>query len=437
MNTTSVIIPKRQLIKLVALMVTLISLGRCFEISGRIAAVAIIAALLFLAILCRKIYLTYIDWFFLPLPFLALFNRYEAYPMELCAFYVIAWLGLYAFRTDKMCFDIVLKCIWIFSVINVLVNIINLLYPEMYFGLLDIVLKEPLPEIVRVNYGIDQYLCGLSDHYSRNAYFCVAGCLVALAYLWGGRDKNKWMLFVLISDLLMLLRIGKRGHLLFLLAAAIFTYIMLEAKLSKKLVRLLKFVLVLVLGYGFIIEFIPSVGFVFERFSESSKGDYSTGRFELWKIAYELFLEAPYFGKGYGYFSTNVFNSTIGVFFSGVHNDYLQWLCEQGIVGTIFNLASTIFTYLLSLKVMKNIIGNKCESGTDERVAIIWSILFQTFVITYSLTGLPHFDYEINIIYYISMAVPYFIISKDEVCRQRVGVRVFCLNLVGRKYDDK
>lgn len=436
MNTISVVDMKGQLVKYIALMVTLVALCRCFAFSGRIIAVITIVALLFLFLFCRKVYLTYIDFFFLPLPFFAVFHRYEEYPIELCAFYVIAWLGLYAFRTDKMCFRIVLKGIWIFSMINVVVNIINLLYPEIYFGILRFVFDDVLMENFMINYSRDQYLCGLSDHYSRNAYFCVGGCLVALAYLWGNNYKNKWMLIVLLSNMLMLLRIGKRGHLLFLMASAIWTYIMLGKKLPQKIIRLLKFLLVVVLGCAFIIEFVPSVGFVFERIQESTQGDYSTGRFELWRTAYEFFLEEPLWGKGYGYFSTNVFNYTIGVFFSGVHNDYLQWLCELGIVGGMFNMVSAALTYLLSLKVLKELMENKSAESANEIVAILWSVLFQTFILLYSLTGLPHYDYEVNIIYYISMAVPYFIISKNVMCRKRIGAKILCLTLVRSKSDD-
>ena len=49
----------------------------------------------------------------------------------------------------------------------------------------------------------------------------------------------------------------------------------------------------------------------------------------------------------------------------------------------------------------------------EESLALLWSILFQLFIIMQSLTALPHFDYEVNMIYHIAMAVPYMIAERS------------------------
>lgn len=66
------------------------------------------------------------------------------------------------------------------------------------------------------------------------------------------------------------------------------------------------------------------------------------GRLILWRDAYRLFTESPVFGIGWRQFSEQ--NNVLYMEGNNVHNDYLQWLCENGIVG--FLLIFVPFMYL-------------------------------------------------------------------------------------------
>ena len=57
--------------------------------------------------------------------------------------------------------------------------------------------------------------------------------------------------------------------------------------------------------------------------------DISTGRFDLYEIAYKAFSQSPIFGIGAGLFKE------VTHAYTDVHNAYLQVLCEQGIIGLI------------------------------------------------------------------------------------------------------
>jgi O-antigen ligase len=68
-----------------------------------------------------------------------------------------------------------------------------------------------------------------------------------------------------------------------------------------------------------------------------------TGRFEVWNVIFEKFIQAPYFGYGLGYFEMLRLKSNgLDVFFA--HNEYLQNLIDLGIIGS-----SIIFLFFIDL----------------------------------------------------------------------------------------
>lgn len=67
------------------------------------------------------------------------------------------------------------------------------------------------------------------------------------------------------------------------------------------------------------------------------------GRWDLWYFAWQVFREAPWFGAGFGQY--NAAFRALGyvptrdeITISHPHSIYLQFLCESGIVGTVFML---------------------------------------------------------------------------------------------------
>ena len=69
----------------------------------------------------------------------------------------------------------------------------------------------------------------------------------------------------------------------------------------------------------------------------------TSGRTALWKKAYELFKENPVFGIGWEQFMNN------NTYEHEVHNTYLQWLCETGVIGFILIMIPLLYMYLTTL----------------------------------------------------------------------------------------
>lgn len=69
----------------------------------------------------------------------------------------------------------------------------------------------------------------------------------------------------------------------------------------------------------------------------------SDGRWDLWHFAWKVFLDTPWFGAGFGEY--NAAFRALGyvptrdeITISHPHSIYLQFLCESGVVGTVFML---------------------------------------------------------------------------------------------------
>ena len=73
--------------------------------------------------------------------------------------------------------------------------------------------------------------------------------------------------------------------------------------------------------------------------NSTSTDDVSSGRYDLWSLAYSFFLEAPLIGNGIGYFES------YGSQHIKVHNVFLSILVEFGIVGFIL-YTSVIFSII-------------------------------------------------------------------------------------------
>ena len=396
-------------------MVVLTGLCRCFKVTNNITLVVCIVCVISCFVLSRRFYVTAYDIYMLIIPFMVFLHKYKGYPWGPCLYFLLAWLSFYTFR-EVVSIEAALKTIGIFSVVNLVLNLINIVSSDLYMRIASLFLKTQAFNDMCYYFSRFKYMSGLSDHFSRNAFFCVAGGSVFFALFYSKPHKRILFFLGTIVEMGMIMVIGKRGHFLFATAALLITYVLMAPKISKKIMNFARISIGSLIILGFLIEFVPKSSFVFERFlSQQMRGDISAGRFYLWSLALDAFRKKPVLGWGYGYFNSTFWNDSLSIYYPGVHNDYLQWLCEQGIVGFVINIVAMICFFKLSVDELRCIASPNSHASSDSKMLIIWSVFFQTFVILYSLTGLPHFDYEINIIYYMSIAVPLVLLA-DPAC---------------------
>lgn len=167
--------------------------------------------------------------------------------------------------------------------------------------------------------------------------------------------KNTISLIPIFIFILAILLVGRRGELLSIGLTVVFIYGLTQTK-KQLAVKLLILTLLAILGIVFFVihlEQLKEIGFL-RRYVMTiedilSGADTSSGRFELYGIAFGIFLKNPLFGIGWGSFSNHVtteFQAEHGSAVADVHNVYLQFLCETGIVGTILILTPIIYIFV-------------------------------------------------------------------------------------------
>jgi len=242
------------------------------------------------------------------------------------------------------------------------------------------------------------YRAGITSHYSSNGIYCAFTCIAFAAEFFANKDnKNKLMASGFILSAFALVLTAKRGHIIFMFFSLIITYVLvINENYAKKVFKVFFVFIVTLIGFIIAAKIIPVVSLVLERFLYN--GDFSSGRFVIWKEALTTVKDNLLFGIGWKgfYYKTLGQNSYLG--YTNVHNIYIQLLCEAGIIGLI--AVSIIFAYnlLVSIKVNK-----KLTDYADKKV-LFFAVSSQIFFIIYGFTGCGLYDFTF-IMYVLSSAL--------------------------------
>lgn len=304
-------------------------------------------------------------------------------------FYIICLSLFFCINDKPEVLIILIKTIIVFAIITSTVTWISYFFPDFYLKyIINIFSDETKLEVIRYFTKNGHYL-GLTNHYSRNAFYIVSGLIFLTPVILSKNYSKKY--YILYAYLLLtLLLIGKRGHALFFIISFYIMIIFNEKSSKKRIKNIFKWTLILLTSFILTLIFIPQTNTLLQRLAQSS-GDITTGRTDLYEIAVEMFKKEPIIGNGYGSFAR-----MMNFKFAGVHNDYLQILSEGGIVGLILMLGFNLSCYIYSIKAIK--ITNY------ENIYAKMSFMFQTFILIYSFTGLPRYDYEVMTLYFIMCA---------------------------------
>jgi len=180
------------------------------------------------------------------------------------------------------------------------------------------------------------------------------------------RKKNKWGGLLSVIFLTCLVLTSSRGAYFAALAAFPFVFIGIEKDGWKNAFRTTAIVLLSTAGLTAFCMFLAPViqdGFGFlqnplEKLSRPSSVVRSTsGRFEFWRVAWNLFLKNPIFGFGQGtFFEAYNISYTGNEWFSRfAHNHYLQTAAETGVFGIGLLAGFLLSSFLGIIKKFKDL----------------------------------------------------------------------------------
>ncbi len=235
------------------------------------------------------------------------------------------------------------------------------LFPALYWETIYKIISEPSRELaayyIPKGYGIP-----IGGSYTFADYVMTLAALLMCGHAFSSTETKKkrvCALLMIAFFMLCILLVGRRGE--FLAAAAMVLIVSLvycRIKFQKRhwfiLLGALAVLAVLLACLWPLFEKIPFLYRYIRTFEKLFSGaDITSGRLELWNMAWLLFLKNPVFGIGWGGFANHVsedFRALHGQDVMDVHNTYLQLLCETGIVGTVLILAPIIFCLVQTVR---------------------------------------------------------------------------------------
>lgn len=248
--------------------------------------------------------------------------------------------------------------------------------------------------------GLNGAAAGLTRHYSYNGIYCATVMIFCFAPIVTSTVKSvnkKRMLCMSILSLFAVVLTQKRAHLLFGVLSIVMLYLFCgNYQTLNRIGKIIVWGVCAILVAGLVSVFAPSIINLFERFKMSEDLDISNGRYAAWRVGYDLFTESKLFGKGWFYFPVYYNRSE----FPEVHNIYIQFLCETGIIGTAVLMCTMFGTLKVSMKALKL---NRDLMDPEDRTIIVASIGFQLFIVMYGLTGCCMTDITV-IAYLLSVA---------------------------------
>ena len=244
--------------------------------------------------------------------------------------------------------------------------------------------------------GLYGYRAALAAHYSQNGSYITIVLLAVWAVYFCMKNtekKKKLLLGFGIATCIALLLTSKRAHLLFGIATLIIVYYVVNPQ--KRVQRSFKLMLgavVAIVLLNVLIDYIPEISQVFERFQTAGSDNASLARFLMWDRAFSIFSQNPLLGIGwYGFRYKSGLSEFTGAT-AGCHNIYLELLCEIGLIGFLIFIFVMGSSLILTLKNINQTYGIDDKTIEHIRWALAVSFAIQFFVLLYGFTGNPLYD---------------------------------------------
>lgn len=221
---------------------------------------------------------------------------------------------------------------------------------------------------------------------------------------------RKWLYLVIIIILLVsLLLTGKKGVLFCGIIA--FSLMMLLLYASKRQwLKALRYIIIgaiiLTSAYLYIVFHAdnPVIARLSEFFTNLSTGErYDSYRSVLYGYAFEQWASNKMFGIGWRQFNritVNLYGMPSG---HEVNRDYLQLLCETGILGLILTLIPLIVMLWRTIFTVRRML--KAKQVQMDYSVIAFAGFIQLFFVLYAFVEIPFYDYTFFAVYIFSCAI--------------------------------
>ena len=259
--------------------------------------------------------------------------------MDLCAIIAIIYTP-----QEKQYLN-ALKLLFVFSVVFSLYSILMFVFPNLYKSIVSPIISEGARQynaaLIRDGYGV-----ALGANAAYIDYVAAVGVIFAVSsilnQIWFIRSQTAQFAGVIIS-LMGMLCVNRKGELLGLIIAIIVIF-RVQYKRGDRITRrrtrrfasaavIIALVACVFLGArGYLLRFYLFFNKILRNLS-NDRVDITSGRIYIWKYALGIFKKNPILGIGWEQFRAVLPAYDIDTV--KVHNNFIQLLCETGVVGFI------------------------------------------------------------------------------------------------------
>ena len=283
-------------------------------------------------------------------------------------------------------------------------------FPEQYYSLLFPKFGPSNYESITRQFTYNKMCTGLTNQTVVSAQFIIMGIMAIIYCDWSQRNRkgeHHWLSMIELAILFGgLLLTGKRSPLVNIIGAYFITDLS-TVKRNKRFSRIIVLgatVCLVALAAVYIAPLFSdtdtesrnSLVRLLEASSQVEEGDdLSNGRLFLAAIAISYFLDSPIMGIGWGRFA--VLNDI-----TGVHNIYLQLLCECGVVGFIVVVGALLFILRKSIVLLKEAFRRKEATLLS---LMRCSVFIQCYILIYGFFGNPIYDQNYLLMYIYGLII--------------------------------
>ena len=223
------------------------------------------------------------------------------------------------------------------------------------------------------------------------------------------KRKNVNQIFCVIFLMLPIFLSAKKGVVIISFVMLFFAIMILYGS-KKQWKRVFKVLIIgiMILAGGAIYIFTHQDTLLFARFAQFFTGlstgqAIDSGRGPLYAYAITDWMNNKMFGIGWGQFTGKTVSMYGYATGHQVNFDYLQWLCEMGIVGFVLNLIPVLTTLYQTVYISKNVL-RKIKDNT-EKLQVLFAIFVQFFTLIYAFIEVPFYDIYFFGMYMISSVI--------------------------------
>ncbi|AET70575.1 lipid A core-O-antigen ligase-like enyme [Desulfosporosinus orientis DSM 765] len=342
---------------------------------------------------------------------LQLFSFFYTLSFTLTIRFITFWLLFFAMLIiviNRRFSHNLISCIKWISVVLAISIILSSIMKEDFVSVFSFWLLNKERVILDIYYG--QY-SGLVGDRAFAAIAMCTGLFAHIADLFANKQNARSILLRIGCMLLLIIAMmltGKRIALIMLLFPLLLTFMFFMNRKHRKRAILIS---VIVAVFVFLAtQYMPESKILIERLMLSS--DYSSvnGRLELWNAALNMFFENPILGQGLGSYNVYNYNQGTGQL-QFAHNQYLQFLPEVGIVGSVVLVAifiASLRTTLLALKEAKT------SPDSQNKYIAVFSFMTQISIFTYGLTGYPFYNLQQFYLYILTISFSIAVLGTND-----------------------